>query len=100
MGLGAYLCVSAALFALGLCCMVARRNLVQALLGLLLVLNAASLDFVAFARFHGQASEGTVTALLVLVIAGAEAAVALAIFLRIARISRTADSRALDRLRE
>jgi NADH-quinone oxidoreductase subunit K len=100
MGLGAYLCVSVALFALGLCCVIARRNLLHVLLGLQLVLAAASLDFAAFARFHGAGTEGRVMALFVLVVAAAQTVVGVAVVLRVANASGTAKPSAFDRLRE
>lgn len=100
MGLGAYLCASVALFALGLCCVLARRNLLHVLMGLQLVLAAASLDFAAFARFHGPATEGRAMALFVLVVAAAEAAVGIPIVLRVVKSSGTAKPSAFDRLRE
>ena len=42
MPLGAYLAVSAALFALGLVCIVTRRNIIYVLMGIEMILNAVS----------------------------------------------------------
>ncbi len=100
MGLGAYLCVSAALFVLGLCCMIARRNLLHVLMGLELILNAANINFVAFAHFRNDELDGRMFAIFVMIIAAAEAAVALAIILNVARLSRTVKPSGVDRLRE
>ncbi|HUR27668.1 MAG TPA: NADH-quinone oxidoreductase subunit NuoK [Planctomycetota bacterium] len=100
MGLGAYLCVSVALFALGLCCVIARKNLLHVLIGLQLLLAAASLVFAAFARFHGAATDGRVMALFVLVVAAVEAVVGIAVVLHVVRASGTARPSAFDRLRE
>lgn len=77
-GLDHYLAVSAILFALGLACIVVRRDLLMILMGLEMNLNAANLALVAFSRF-GCGSDGQVLALFVIAIAAAEAAVGLAI---------------------
>lgn len=77
-----FLVLSAFLFACGVCCLAVRRNAVGVLMGVELILNAANLNFVAFARYvPGFRVEGQVFAVMVIVLAAAEAAVALAIFL-------------------
>lgn len=76
------LMLSAFLFACGVLCIATKRNAVGILMGVELVLNAASVNFVACARFVPSFRlEGQVFAVLVIVLAAAEAAVALAIFL-------------------
>jgi NAD(P)H-quinone oxidoreductase subunit 4L len=81
-GLIPYLIVSAVLFGCGVGCVATKRNAVGVLMGIELVLNAANLNFVAAARYvPGFALEGQVFAVLVIVLAAAEAAVALAIIL-------------------
>ncbi|HTF87676.1 MAG TPA: NADH-quinone oxidoreductase subunit NuoK [Planctomycetota bacterium] len=103
MALQAYLCVSVALFAIGLCCMIARRNLIHVLIGIELILNAAILNLVAFARFTpdgGDGIDGRVFAVFVIVIAVAEAAVGIAIIQQVVRTFRTQKPSAIDRLRE
>lgn len=82
-GLVPYLVVGAALFCAGLVTVLARRNAVAVLIGIELMLNAANLNLVAFDRFGAGALRGQVFALFVLVIAAAEAAVALAIILNV-----------------
>ena len=81
--LNSYLLVSAVLFSLGLYGVVTRRNGVAVLMGVELILNAANLNFLAFARFGGMNMAGHVYALFVIVLAAAEAAVALAIIINI-----------------
>jgi NADH-quinone oxidoreductase subunit K len=81
MGVGAYLAVSAALFALGIVAIVVRRNVLYVLMGIEMILNAANINFVAFARHNGGSLEGQMFAIFVIILAAAEAAVALAIFL-------------------
>lgn len=101
MGLGAYLCVSAALLVIGLVMVIARRNLIYVLMGLELVLNAANLNFVAFNRFNGMGNlDGQISSLFVIVLAAAEAAVALAIVLNIFGQTDTVRPDQLDNLRD
>ena len=78
-----YLFVSVVLFSLGLFGVITRRNGVAVLMGIELILNAANLNFLAFARFGGMNMTGHVYALFVIVLAAAEAAVALAIIINI-----------------
>ncbi|RMF06416.1 MAG: NADH-quinone oxidoreductase subunit NuoK [Candidatus Neomarinimicrobiota bacterium] len=81
--LSIYLLVAAILFGLGVYAIMTRRNAIAILMGVELVLNAANLNFVAFARFGGMNSSGHVFALFVIVLAAAEAAVALAIIINL-----------------
>ena len=78
-----YLLISSILCSLGLFGVVTRRNGVAVLMGVELILNAANLNFLAFARFGGMNMSGHVYALFVIVLAAAEAAVALAIIINI-----------------
>ena len=81
-GLTHYLVLGALLFVCGAVCMAVKRNAIGVLMGVELVLNAANVNFVAFARFNPAFRlEGQVFALMVVVLAAAEAAVALAIIL-------------------
>lgn len=84
-GLPHFLTVSAALFALGLFGVMARRNSVAILMGVELMLNAANLNFVAFSRYVQHGIDGQIMAAFVIVLAAAEAAVALAIVLALYR---------------
>lgn len=74
--------VACVLFCLGLYLVLTRRNAVGILMGVELILNAANLNFVAFGSQHGHA-DGMMTALFIIVLAAAEAAVALAIILNL-----------------
>ena len=78
-----YLIVAAALFSIGLFGVITRRNGIAVLMGVELILNSANLNFVAFSRFGGMNFDGHVFALVVIVLAAAEAAVALAIVINI-----------------
>ena len=78
-----YLFISAVLFSLGTFAVMTRRNGIAVLMGVELILNAANLNFVAFSRFGGMNMDGHIFSLFVIVLAAAEAAVALAIVINI-----------------
>ncbi len=78
-----YLVVSAVLFSLGLFCVITKKNAVIVLMGVELILNAANINFVAFARFVDRDLDGQIFAIFVIVTAAASAAVALAIVLNL-----------------
>ena len=81
-GLTHYLILGALLFVCGAVCMAVKRNAIGILMGVELVLNGANINYVAFARYNPVFRvEGQVFALFVIVLAAAEAAVALAIVL-------------------
>jgi NADH:ubiquinone oxidoreductase subunit K len=91
-GLNHYLLFGAVLFVCGLMCMALKRNAVGVLMGVELVLNGANVNFVAFAHFNPTFQlEGQVFALFVIVLAAAEAAVALAIVLNFYNNHMTVD---------
>jgi NADH-quinone oxidoreductase subunit K len=100
MGLGAYVAVSAALFALGVVAIVVRRNILYVLMGIEMILNAANINFVAFNRFNGDGLEGRMFAIFVIILAAAEAAVALAIVLNVFHLFNTVKPAEADLLRE
>ena len=84
-GLSHYLVVSALTFGLGLLIVITRRSTIAVLMGVELLMNSAGLNFVAFAKFSPLADriDGQVVTLFLIVIAAAEAALALAIALNI-----------------
>jgi NADH-quinone oxidoreductase subunit K len=84
-GLPHFLTVSAILFSLGLFAVMSRRNAVGILMGVELMLNAANINFVAFSRYVEHSINGQMMAAFVIVLAAAEAAVALAIVLAMYR---------------
>jgi NADH-quinone oxidoreductase subunit K len=82
MGLNAFLLLGAVMFVCGAVCMATKRNAIGVLMGVELVLNGANINFIAFSFFNPLFRiEGQVFALFVIVMAAAEAAVALAIVL-------------------
>ena len=97
-GVAHYLVVGAILFTAGVVCMALKRNALGVLMGIELVLNGANVNFVAFSspylRGEGAASlglDGQVIALFVILLAAAEAAVALAITLNFYNNHATVD---------
>src|SRR5436190_19021630 len=87
-----FLLLGALLFVCGALCMAMRRNAIGVLMGVELVLNGANINFVAFARYNPAFEiEGQVFALLVIVMAAAEAAIALAIVLNFYNNHMTVD---------
>jgi len=88
-GLVHYLTVAAVLFGLGLVTVMTRKNAVGILLGVELILNAAALNFVAFNHFVAGGIAGQVFTVFIIVLAAAEAAIALAIVLQVYRNYRS-----------
>jgi NADH-quinone oxidoreductase subunit K len=86
-GLPHFLILAAILFVCGILTIMLKRNAIGILMGVELILNAANVNLVAFNRYsHGSVAggislSGQVFAIFVIVLAAAEAAVALAIFL-------------------
>ncbi len=92
-----YLYISAFLFAIGIGIVLTRKNAIMVLMGIELMLNAANLNFVAISRQHPEVIAGQFFTLFVMVIAAAEAAVALAIVLKVYRYFSTIE---LDKINE
>lgn len=95
-----YLWLGALLFTCGIICMAVKRNAIGVLIGVELVLNGANVNFVAFSRFNPAfALEGQMFALFTIVLAAAEAAIALAIVLSFYHNHSTVDVDAAEELR-
>ncbi|MBK6847110.1 MAG: NADH-quinone oxidoreductase subunit NuoK [Proteobacteria bacterium] len=98
MTLQTLLLVALALFCIGLYGVLSRRHLVGVLVGLELMLNAASLNLLAFSRAGmGDAVTGQVIVLFIIGLAAAEVALALSIIVALYRRRRSVD---IDRLHE
>ena len=80
-GLSHFLILSATLFSLGLMAILSKRNVIMVLMGVELILNSANINIVAFSRFTELSLDGNMIGLFVIIVAAAEAAVALAIVL-------------------
>ena len=86
-----FLILSAMLLCLGIYIVLTRKNAVAILMGIELILNGASIAFVAFSRYVTGAVTGQVFVIFIIIIAVCEAAVALAIILNIYQNFRTVD---------
>ena len=102
-GLAHYLAVGAFLFVAGIVCMATKRNALGTLMGVELILNGAVVNFVGFGspyfREENLGLDGSAMALFVIVLAAAEAAVALAIALNYYNNYSTIDVDRADELR-
>ncbi len=93
------LVIAAAMFCCGLYTILTRRNAVALFMGVELLLNAANINFVAFSHYVSRMIGGQIFAIFVIVLAAAEAAVALAIFLRLFATTGTVEIDTADHLR-
>jgi len=82
--LESYLVISAVLFTFGIFAVITRKNAVAILMGIELILNSANINFIAFNRFgYFKVLDGHVFSIFVVVLAAAEAAIALAIIINL-----------------
>jgi NADH-quinone oxidoreductase subunit K len=92
-----YLTFAAALFALGMYAVLARKNAVAILMGVELMLNAVIVNLVAFWRYGNPADiAGQAFAVIVFAVAAAEAAVGLALIISIYRQRDTVMAEKID----
>jgi len=91
------LVTGAVLFSCGITLVITKKNAVMVLMGIELMLNAANLNFIVFSRVHPEWHHGHFFTLFVIVLAAAEAAVGLAIILRVYRYFGTVE---LDKINE
>lgn len=89
MSLVNYIYLATILFVIGGATVLTRRNAIIVFMGVELMLNAANLVFITFARMHGNL-DGQVIALFVMAVAAAEVVVGLAIIMAIFRARRSA----------
>jgi NADH-quinone oxidoreductase subunit K len=94
-----YLLLSAALFSLGIFGVLTRKNAVNVLMGIELILNSANINLIAFSRYSSHGLDGQMFAVFVIVVAAAEVAVALAIVLTMYRLLKTVSLDQADTLR-
>jgi len=98
--LEAFVLLSLVLFSAGLYAVIARRNLIAILIGVELMLNAVSLNFMAFNRFLApDPAVGQIVVLFIIGLAAAEVAIALSIILAVYRQRRQIDADDLDELK-
>lgn len=94
-----YLILSAFLFSVGIVLIITKRNVIVVLMGVELILNAANINLVAFSQYDPQRLQGNFFSLFVMVVAAAEAAVALGILIQIHRHFKTSNLDELDSLK-
>ncbi len=85
-----FLILSAVLFALGVVGVLIRRGAISILMSIELMLNAANLAFITFARQFNQ-TEGQIYVFFIITLAAAEAAVGLAIVIALFRLRDSTD---------
>lgn len=95
-----YLIISGILFSLGIFGVITRRNAILVLMGIELILNSANINFIAFSRYGGMNLDGQAVAIFVIILAAAEAAVALAIVLNIYQRFNTVNVDDISRMKE
>jgi len=94
-----YLSVAAVLFGIGLVGFLSRRNLITMFLCAEMMLQGVAINFVAFARYHGNL-QGQVFVMFILTVAACEAGIALALILMLYRRSKSLDTYEWQSLRE
>ncbi len=99
-GLTHFLVISVTLFSLGMYGVITRKNAIMVLMGIELILNSANINFIAFAKFGNFGLQGQIMALFVIVLAAAEAAIALAIVINIYKTITNINVDEIDSLRE
>ena len=94
------LLVTSLVFSLGVFAVLSRRNIVAILMGIELMLNAAALNAVAFARFHGNPVEGQLVALFIIVLAACEAAISFGILINFYRNFKSVEIESARRMQQ
>lgn len=92
MHLTGFIIMAIILFALGVYVVCTRTNAVGYLMGIELILNAASVNFIAFSHFNGNNIHGQIFALFVIALAACESVIALAIVLGMYRNYKSIDT--------
>jgi NADH-quinone oxidoreductase subunit K len=86
-----FLAVGAIMFAIGLIGFMTRRNLIVMFLCTELMFQAVAINLIAFSRYHGNLA-GQAFVIFVLVIAAAEASLALGLVVLLFRTRNTLDA--------
>ena len=94
-----YLVISGIVFVLGLVTIINKKNAVGILMCVELILNSVNLNFVAFGRYVDFDIKGQIVAIFIIILAAAEAAVALAIVLNIYRNRQLIDVTQIDAMK-
>lgn len=81
MSITPFILMSSLLFLIGVYIVCTRTNAIGYLMGIELMLNAANVNFAAFAKFHGHQIDGQIVVIFVIALAACESVIALAIVL-------------------
>ncbi len=95
-----YLFTSLFLFSAGISVFLVKKNAIVMLIGIELMLNAANLNLVGFNQLYAAQANGQAFSLFVIVVAAAEAAVALAIILKVYQYYNTAEPDDINEIKE
>jgi NADH-quinone oxidoreductase subunit K len=99
-GLQGYILVALLLFIIGLGAVLSRRSILVQFMGVELMLNAANVALLAFARFRGGDVQGMVFYLFIIAVAACEAAVGLALVVGLYRHRHSTDTDRADALKQ
>ena len=88
------------LFSIGLMITIIKKNAIMVVLGIELLLNASNLNLIAFSRLQPEVMTGQIFSLFVIVVAVCEAAVGLAIVLRVYKHYQTSVLSEITELKE
>ncbi len=92
--------VSTALFFIGMYGLLTRRNMITMLMAIELILNSVNINFVAFNKYlYPDKLEGVFFTVFIIVIAAAEAAVAIAIIINLYRNYKSIDVEAARKMK-
>lgn len=94
-----FVMLSAAMFAAGIFGVSSKRNPIVMLMGIEVMLNSANINFIAFSRYYTDGYVAQIFALFIIVVAAAEAAIGLAIVVRLFRSFGTVNVEVFNRLR-
>ena len=83
--------LGAILFSCGLYVVIARKNLIMVLIGIELMLNAANINLVTFSAFDPGEIQGQIFTLFIITVAAAEAAVGLALVVKVYQYFKSSD---------
>ena len=92
--------LGAFLFCVGFAVVISRRNLIMMLIGIELMLNAANLNLIAFNSIYPSSVDGNFFILFIIVVAVCEAAVGIALVLRVYHFYKTSVPDQISDLKE
>lgn len=95
-----FLYLGALLFSAGLVIVIVKKNMIMVLLGIELMLNASNLNLVAFNQLYPDSIQGQMFALFVIIVAVCEAAVGLAIVIKVYHYYQTSVPDEINELKD